>query len=165
MTITTNQTTIIKLNERQQSTVWMLLPPPPPTPPLQCSSSGKPQFEFRESTTPSASSDDCGDAKVLLHHLFNFFQCTGLNATHWNVEENIFMRDAASVGLPPIATCALHTKAFMQVDVELPMGFTVCRQFWGEMPQGMLLSTTIASGRITHRKSKSYLYEKFPAHQ
>ena len=35
------------------------------------------------------------------------------------------MRDAASVGLPPIATCALHTKAFMQVDAKLPMGFTV----------------------------------------
>ena len=59
--------------------------------------------------------------------LFNFFQCTGLNSPHWNVEENICTRDAASVGLPPIATCALHTKAFMQVDVELPMGFTVCR--------------------------------------
>ena len=35
------------------------------------------------------------------------------------------MRDAASVGLPQITTCALHTKAFMQVDVELLMGFTV----------------------------------------
>ena len=61
--------------------------------------------------------------------LFSFFQCAGLRATHWQRKttdfEGICMRDAANIGLPPIATCASNTEAFMQFDVELPMGFAM----------------------------------------
>ena len=58
--------------------------------------------------------------------LFYYFNCKGLNATHWNLNvtefEGLCMRDAARVNLPPLATCAPHTHAITQMDVAFPMG-------------------------------------------
>lgn len=58
--------------------------------------------------------------------LYSFFDCIGLHSTHWKIHtddfEGLCMRDAVSVGLPPIASCAATTEAFMQFDVELPFG-------------------------------------------
>lgn len=60
--------------------------------------------------------------------LYNFFRCIGLRTTHWAVNTEFFeglcMRDAVNAGLPPIKTCAPHTDAFTQFDVEFPFGYT-----------------------------------------
>ncbi len=58
--------------------------------------------------------------------LYEFFDCIGFRATHWDRGttdfEGMCMRDAANVGLPPIATCGPDVQAFMQFDVEYPFG-------------------------------------------
>ena len=58
--------------------------------------------------------------------LYEFFKCSGFRATHWQKGttdfEGLCMRDAANVGLPPIATCGPDVQAFMQFDVEYPFG-------------------------------------------
>jgi len=58
--------------------------------------------------------------------LYEYFRCSGFDATHWNLRtsdyEGLCMRDAVRVGLPPLQTCALDRHAIMQMDVALPMG-------------------------------------------
>ena len=58
--------------------------------------------------------------------LYSFFDCIGMQATHWNIStvefEGLCMRDAASLGLPPIATCSPNTDAFMELNVQFPPG-------------------------------------------
>jgi len=59
--------------------------------------------------------------------LFEFFDCVGLQTSHWATNtpyfEGLCMRDAVNAGLPPIQTCGPRTDAFMQFDVEIPFGF------------------------------------------
>jgi hypothetical protein len=65
--------------------------------------------------------------------LYSFFQCVRFQVSHWsrnNLEsqnfrqdyEGLCMRDAARVGLPPLATCAGNKDALMQMDFASPFG-------------------------------------------
>ena len=59
--------------------------------------------------------------------LFEFFNCTGFAATHWNINtddfEGLCMRDAHRAGLPILATCASEKDALMQIDIAMPFGW------------------------------------------
>jgi hypothetical protein len=55
--------------------------------------------------------------------LQHFFLCIGLKTTHQNPNEAICMRDATTIGLPPVKTCAPTMEAAMQMDEDKPLGY------------------------------------------
>jgi len=59
--------------------------------------------------------------------LTSYFSCKGFIATHWTTKsdkfEGLCMRDAVRIGLPPLQTCSPNNDAFLQMDVEFPVGF------------------------------------------
>ena len=69
--------------------------------------------------------------------LFDFFQCVGLHATHFEQNQNQFeglcMRDAARTGLPFIETCASGKDALLHMDVEFPFGYQGGKQLQREI--------------------------------